>query len=677
MSRLQLEYFNNNEGIVSQKGAALTYRLYHELIQIEAWGKDSLRVRITQADKIRDDLPGALLSHEETGFKPATDAISITETGGSIRNGNIEARVTKKEGKLVFWDLKNNRELVREAQPHIWINGRVIRPLTGDSYKIEANFQAYDDEKFYGLGQHHHGKLNQKGCVIDLCQRNAHVTIPFLVSSRGYGFLWNNPAVGRVELGMGLTRWVADVAPQMDYWITAGDSVSDIMSNYVDATGHAPPLPYYASGFWQCRLRYKSQEEVLTVAREYKKRGLPLDIIVIDYFHWSHHGDWKFDSKFFPDPKAMVDELKEMNVEVMVSIWPTLQPDSENFEEMERRGLLLRNSRGPNVHHRFYDNPTLVEAKYITHYDATNPEGREFIWSKVKKNYHDLGIKIWWLDADEPEVEPVQPEMLRFHIGDGAAVYNISPMLHGMGFYKGMKEAGHEDGDIISLSRSGWAGSQRWGQAIWSGDITSTFETLAGQVRAGLNMGLSGIPWWTTDIGGFVEGNIYDETFRELIVRWFQYGAFCPLFRLHGFRDPMPEPQMGAANEVWVYGDEAYKILSNFLHIRERLRPYVMKQMDKAAKDGTPPMRPLFYDFESDAKSWDIEDEFLFGPSILVAPILKYKARSREVYLPAGAKWTNAWTDEVVDGGQTITVDAPLETLPLFLRDDAKLPIKA
>ena len=169
------------------------------------------------------------------------------------------------------------------------------------------------------------------------------------------------------------------------------------MSNYVDATGHTPPLPYYASGFWQCRLRYKSQEEVLTVAREYKKRGLPLDIIVIDYFHWNRHGDWKFDPKFFPDPKAMVDELKEMNVEIMVSIWPTLTPDSENFEEMERRGLLLRNARGPSVHHRFYDNPTLVEAKYITHYDATNPEGRDFIWSKVKKNYHDLGIKIWWL----------------------------------------------------------------------------------------------------------------------------------------------------------------------------------------------------------------------------------------------------------------------------------------
>lgn len=480
-----------------------------------------------------------------------------------------------------------------------------------------------------------------------------------------YVFLWSD--VKRIK---GLTQ-VAQ------YWVTTGDSVSDIMSNYVDATGHAPPLPYYASGFWQCRLRYKSQQEVLDVAREYKRRGLPLDIIVIDYFHWNRHGDWKFDPAAFPDPAGMVKELREMGVEIMVSIWPTLQPDSENFEEMERKGLLLRNARGPAVHHRFYDNPRITETLYITHYDATNPEGREFIWSKVKKNYHDLGIKIWWLDADEPEIEPVQPDMLRFHIGDGASVYNISPMLHGMGFYKGMRSAGHEDGDIISLSRSGWAGSQRWAQAIWSGDIESTFDVFAGQVRAGLNMGLSGIPWWTTDIGGFVHGNIHDTKFRELLVRWFQYGAFCPLFRLHGFREAMPEHQNGAPNEVWSYGEEVYRILSNFLHIRERLRPYVMEQMDKASKDGTPPMRPLFYDFEDDKQAWEIEDEFLFGPSILVAPIVEYQARSRQVYLPAGAKWTNVWTEQVFKGGQTILVDAPLEILPLFLRDGANLPIKA
>lgn len=447
------------------------------------------------------------------------------------------------------------------------------------------------------------------------------------------------------------------------------------MSNYVDATGHAPPLPYYASGFWQCRLRYRTQQEVLDVAREYKKRGLPLDIIVIDYFHWSHHGDWKFDPEAFPDPASMVKELKELGVEIMVSIWPTVTPDSENFEELERKGLLLRNARGPAVHHRFYDKPTLVEAKYITHYDATNPEGREFIWSKVKQNYHDLGIKIWWLDADEPEIEPVQPEMLRFHIGDGNAVYNISPYLHGMGFYNGMKLAGHKDGDIISLSRSGWAGSQRWAMAIWSGDITSRFETFSAQVRVGLNMALSGIPWWTTDIGGFVEGNIYDTEFRELLVRWFQYGTFCPLFRLHGFRDPITEPQNGAENEIWSYGEENYKILANFLHIRERLRPYVMEQMDKASKDGTPPMRPIFYDFADDKQAWETEDEFLFGPSILVAPVVEYKARSRQVYLPAGAKWTDAWTGQVLEGGQTITADAPLERLPLYLRDGAKLPI--
>ncbi|KAI9318776.1 glycosyl hydrolase, family 31 [Dichotomocladium elegans] len=664
--RLQLEYFNNNEGSFIQDGAALIYRLYHDIVRIEPWGKNSFRVRASQ-DKIKDDLPGALISLEERGLSQSDARIEINEVSATIRNGDIEARVSRVHGKLVFWDTKNNRELLGEAQPHMWIYGRHLKTLQGNTFKVEANFKAYDGEKLYGLGQDQHGCLDQKGCVIDLCQRNAHVTIPFLVSNRGYGFLWNNPAIGRVELGVNMTRWVAEQTQQMD---------ANIMGNYVDATGHAPTLPYYASGFWQCRLRYKSQEEVLSVAREYKKRGLPLDIIVIDYFHWPAFGDWKFDPVHFPDPVAMVNELKQMKIELMVSIWPTLQPDSENFEEAERRGLLLRNGRGPAVQHRFYDQPRITEHKYITHYDATNPDGREFIWSRVKKNYNDMGIKIWWLDACEPEVEPVHPEMLRFHIGDGLEVYNISPMLHGMGFYEGMKSAGHEDGDIISLSRSGWAGSQRWGQAIWSGDISSTFESLAAQVRAGLNMGLSGIPWWTTDIGGFVHGNIYEAEFKELIVRWFQYGAFCPLFRLHGFRDPLCEPQNGADNEVWSFGETAFDILSYYLHLRERIRPYVMEQMDKAAKDGTPPMRPVFYDFEDDKKAWDIEDQFLFGPDLLVAPVLEYKARERKVYLPKGARWTNAWTGEIFEGGQTTTVDAPLEQLPLFFRDEAVLPIK-
>ena len=271
---------------------------------------------------------------------------------------------------------------------------------------------------------------------------------------------------------------------------------------------------------------------------------------------------------------------------------------------------------------------------------------------------------------------PMHPDNLRYHLGSGLAVANLYPMMYAKGFYDGERTEGETD--IINLCRCAWAGSQRYGAAVWSGDIDSTFEELRIQVRAGLNIGLSGIPWWTTDIGGFFYGDPDDPKYRELLVRWFQYGAFCPLFRLHGFRMPftwVPTLQ-GGPNEVWSYGEEAYGILKEFLFLRERLRPYIMQQMRTASEKGTPPMRPLFFDFPKDLASYTVEDQFMFGPDLMVAPVLYEDTRAREVYLPAGSSWKDAWTGQVYQGGQTLTADAPLDKLPLYLRGDAQLPIK-
>jgi alpha-D-xyloside xylohydrolase len=524
------------------------------------------------------------------------------------------------------------------------------------------------------LGQHQHGRLDQKGCVIELAQRNTEVSVPFLLSNRGYGLLWHNPAVGRVELGQSGTRWVAEATRQLDYWITAGSTPGEIVARYADAVGHALPLPEWAAGFWQCKLRYRTQEELLSVAREYKRRGLPLSVIVIDFFHWTLHGDWQFDPECWPDPEGMVRELEDMGVKVMVSIWPTLNVLSSNFAEMERRGLLVRAAQGIPVHLPFRDNRPEGRV-YLQYYDATNPEARRFIWEQVREGYYRHGIKVWWLDVCEPEMVPMHPENLRYHLGHGLEVTNIYPLLHARGFYEGMRE--EEEEEIITLCRSAWAGSQRYGAAVWSGDIPSTFEALQAQVPAGLNIGLSGIPWWTTDIGGFFDGDPSSPYFRELIVRWFQYGVFCPLFRLHGFRQPASGWDSGGPNEAWSFGDEAYAIIREQLFLRERLRPYIMKQMDLAHEKGIPPMRPLFFDFPNDEESWAVEDEFMFGPDLLVAPVLHKDARSRQVYLPAGATWTDAWMDETFDGGQWITAEAPLERIPLYLREGARLPIRA
>lgn len=652
---------------------ALIWEQNHETVRIEPWGRDSLRVRATIGAATRDDLPGALLD-------PAAVAahIDIGEARATIRNGALTAEISSK-GLIRFLNAAGE-ELLAEEPPHfVHPPARYYKPLPGDLSHIEVRFKAYDGERFYGLGQHQHGKLDQKGCVIDLLHRNTEVAIPFALSNRSYGFLWHNPGAGRVELGANATRWVADGAPQLDYWVTVGDTPAAIMSRYADAVGHAPLLPTWAAGFWQCKLRYRTQDELLAVAREYQRRGLPLAVIVVDFFHWTLQGDWQFDPAFWPNPSAMVRELEAMGVKVMVSIWPTLNPLSPNFEAMKQRGLLVRNERGIVAHLTLGD--TRPEGNvHVVYYDPTNPEARQFLWEKARENYYRHGVKVWWLDVCEPEMYPMEPENLRYHAGNGLAVTNIYPLLHARAFYDGMRSEG--ESEIIHLCRSAWAGSQRYGAALWSGDIPSTFESLQIQVRAGLNAGLSGIPWWTTDIGGFHGGDPESPYFRELIVRWFQYGTFCPLFRLHGFRLPYQRGETskdltGGPNEVWSFGDEAYAIIRELMFLRERLRPYIMEQMRVAHETGAPPMRPLFFDFPEDGGCYAVDDAFLFGPDLLVAPVLDEGARSRAVYLPLGATWTDAWTGATFAGGQWITADAPLERIPLYLRDGAKLPIRA
>jgi alpha-D-xyloside xylohydrolase len=651
-----------------QRDDSLLWEQEHQTLQIEPWGRDSLRVRATMLASIRDDLPQALLEPVVTAAE-----IELGSQSATIRNGAIAAEVSENDGRIRFFHPATGAEYLAEKTVRHAPSARYLRPVGGDHFRVDVRFEAYDDERLYGLGQHQHGLLDQKGCVIDLVQINTESTIPFLLSSRGYGFLWNNPAVGRVELGRNATRWTAEATTQVDYWITAGDTPAGILENYADATGHAPMMPEWAAGFWQCKLRYSTQDELLAVAREHKRRGLPLSVIVADFFHWSLQGDWCFDPEKWPDPAAMVSELEEMGVKLMVSIWPTVNPLSASFDEMRRRGLLVRTERGLPALMTYADNRPEGPVHLYIH-DATHPEARAYVWERARKGYYRHGIRAWWLDESEPEIDPFHYDNLRYHLGHGLAVTNIYPQLYARAFYEGMRAEG--EGDILLLCRAAWAGSQRYGAAVWTGDIDSTFEALQAQVRAGLNMALSGIPWWTTDIGGFYGGDPDSATFRELMVRWFQFGAFCPLFRLHGWREPAvrhPVPS-GGPNEVWSFGDEAYAIIRDLLFLRERLKPYIMIQMELAHKRGIPPMRPLFFDFR-DRGCLEVDDQFMFGPDLLVAPVLQEGWRSRPVYLPAGSRWTDAWTGHASDGGQWVTADAPLERIPLYVRDGARLPI--
>jgi alpha-D-xyloside xylohydrolase len=647
-----------------------------EVLQVDAWGESGARVRATLGASVTETPGSALL---EAG---AVDAqVEIGDDKARLRNGDlvVEVHVNPEDRfspfpPLVRFLRADGTELLGESVPHFSSPAqRRFRRAGGDLFRCDVAFDAHPGERFYGLGQHQHGLLDQKGAVIDLVQRNTEVSVPFALSNRGYGLLWNMPGVGRVELGANGTRWAADAARQIDYWLTTGPTPAEIVSRYARATGLPPMLPEWASGFWQCKLRYRTQDELLEVAREHKRRGLPLSVIVCDYFHWTRQGEWRFDETEWPDPQAMVDELRELGVELMVSVWPTVNPNSENYAEMDRRGLLARNMSGLPLHLAFWDKGTPGQA-FMRFYDSTNPEARRFIWEKATEGYGRYGIRAFWLDACEPEILADNSEEARYFMGQGSEVQGIYPREHARGFYEGLRASGEDE--VLLLCRSAWAGSQRYGAAVWSGDIESTFEALAAQIPAGLNMGVSGIPWWTTDIGGFRNGDPTTSYFRELVVRWFQFGTFCPLFRLHGVREPGPlvgSGQTGAPNEVWSFGDEAYGLICEQLALRERLRPYVMAQMATASSTGLPPMRALFLEFPEEEPAWEVSDQFMLGPDVLVAPVTAEGARERDVYLPVGASWLDAWTGKAAGKSGWVTAAAPLERIPVYLREGGAL----
>jgi alpha-D-xyloside xylohydrolase len=648
-------------------GDSLIFRQDGETVMVTPWGRDSLRIRSVVMGEISDDNE-ALLEQEKT-----ESSITLGDDRAVITNGKIRAELVvqpwgqalqmtflNQKGEVLLQEIPNGGALQKKA--------RHFKPLVGGAFSLRASFVSDPSEKIYGMGQYQQEQMNLKGCNLELAHRNSQASIPFYVSSLGYGFLWNNAAIGEVHFGTNTTEWIAGATRQLDYWITAGDTPAEIMEAYADATGKAPMMPEYGLGFWQCKLRYYNQEQVLQVAREYKKRNIPVDVLVIDYYHWPRCGDWRFDEEYFPDPAAMVRELKEMGIETMVSIWPQVDWRSENYEEMKQQGLLVKINSGIDVQMNFHGNNVFM--------DATNPRTRRYVWEKCKKNYADLGIKTFWLDEAEPEFTTYDFETYRYFAGPVAEKGNIYPREYARLFYEGQKESGQDD--IVNLIRCAWAGSQRYGTLVWSGDIMSTYEDFRKQICAGIHMGLSGIPWWTTDIGGFHGGVTADADFRELLVRWFQFGTFCPVMRIHGCRQPIEEivnaagevrEGTGADNEIWSFGDEATPILEKFIRIREKMRDYTRSLMQEAHEKGAPVMRAMFYEFPQDGNCWNITDAYMFGPDILVAPICHEKAVSRSVYLPQGASWVLASDGRTFEGGQTVEIEAPLSTLPVFLRD--------
>ncbi|MCD7857615.1 MAG: family 31 glucosidase [Clostridiales bacterium] len=673
--------FENDNG-------ALVFYHQGEQVRIEAWGSDALRVRSTMQSAFSGNR-WALTEPVEQETAPAQVTIakephwvgdgSYDEREiATITNGRIRA-VVNFVGIISFYrdDTLLLREYFRSYDGTLSRESRCLKVVNrtwkgiigGSEYSLNVKFESNRGEKLFGMGQYQQQDMDLKGCVLELAQRNSQISVPFAVSSLGYGFLWNNPAVGRVTFGKNYTEWIARSTREMDYWITAADTPKQILANYTAATGRAGEFPEDLMGLWQCKLRYRTQAEVLEVAHRYQAEGIKIDQIVIDFFHWTVQGDWKFDKTYWPDPKAMVDELHSMGIKVLVSVWPSVDRRSENFGPMMEQGLLIRTERGAAQTYDYQGDCVEI--------DVFNPRAREYVWEVCKRNYYDYGIDAFWLDNSEPDFGVYDFEQYRYAAGPALAVSSLYPQLYSRVFYDPMHQEGRRP--VANLLRCAWAGSQKYGNVVWSGDVPSTFEALADQIQCGLNMGLAGIPWWTTDVGGFMTDDVNDPDFRELLVRWYQFAVYSAVLRMHGDRGPYNIPPMderdwgggylhtGQPNELWSYGEDVYAILRHYYDIRIDLHDYIKSLYDEASENGSPLIRAMFYEFPEDSACWELQDQYMFGSRYLVAPILQLHQRERQVYLPAGA-WRLTSTGEVFQGGCRVTVAAPLDYMPAFER---------
>jgi len=554
------------------------------------------------------------------------------------------------------------------------------RPSDPPFYQVGAIFVSPDDEHYYGLGQNQEGFLDHRGHRIE-CWQNYTATaapsvcVPFLVTNKGYGIVWDNPSKTVIEPGFNEeTRWTSEVGDRVSFFVIAGNTTDEIYAGYRLLTGTTPMLPKAAYGFIQCKQRYSSQEEVLAVAKGYRDRHLPLDVVVVDWFYWTKMGQIDMDPVKWPDPSAMNRQLHDMGVRTMISVWPRFEAGSRYYDFVRDKGWLIHLADGTPINGLPYD-------RAGSDIDTTNPDAARWYWETIRDNILSKGFDSLWADETEPDLPPNGSYL---HIGPGTRYFNVYPLFHTAALYDGFRRDMKQR--ALILSRDAYLGAQHNGAMFWSSDIYPTWDTLKRQVPTGLDFTASGMAYWSNDIGGWqylpaehhpahpplldpsdARANVggYDD-YPELYTRWFEYGAFLPIFRTHGSR---------LYNEVWTYGKAAEPILEKYLKLRYQLVPYIYSLGYRTYESGAPYMRALFMDFPNDPKVAGMGDEYMFGPAFLVAPVTEQGATSRSVYLPAGADWYNYWTNQRIHGGQTVQVAAPIDTLPLFVRAGSIVPL--
>lgn len=638
-----------------QSGAAVLIRLTTGVLRIKPCGNDIARVTFAPGTSV-PNLSNPALSDSACGDTTFT----VSQSNGliSINTPGLTIEVSLNSGAVRFRDAQGRLFLAETDWPY----PRKITPTVTDGMTTNRAYTWFSltpEESLYGLGQHETGLLNMRNQELELTQDNTNISIPFFLSSKGYGVLWNNGSAtewnNRFQQVLAIR---SDVAKAVDYYFIEGPQFDRIIAGYRRLTGQAPLMPRWAYGYWQSKLAYATSQQLVDTVTKYRQLGIPLDNIVLDAGWETVFGSRTF-TNAYPDPQGTVQALHNRHVQLMASIWPLYQPSSTNFDTMARNGWFIP---GGVTSMPPYSAGTRL-------YDAFSSGARKEYWKQAKRALYDIGVDAFWLDSSEPSdlYAEEHGSMLagaQTAMGNGSAYLNMYPLMTTSAIYDGQRSAG--DKRAFILTRSAFLGMQRNAAAAWSGDTLTTFAAFKRQIPAGLNYSMSGLPYWTTDIGGFVGGDTNDPHYQELFVRWFEYGMFCPIFRAHGARPN---------NELWSYGDAAQRTLTLYDKLRYRLMPYIYSVAARTTFEGYTPMRALAFDFRTDPNALNISDEFLFGPSLLVAPVTDPSATARDVYLPAGTDWYDFWTGERLHGGQTVHRSAPLNVIPVYVRAGTVLPL--
>jgi alpha-D-xyloside xylohydrolase len=617
---------------------------------------------------------------------PQKTVFSVKQQGDelSLKSENLKVILNLKNGKISF-TTPSGVKLLSEKESGVKFTD--FDDAGSKTYTVSQSYLLDKDEAIYGLGQQQQGKMIQRNLKLNMVQGNTDDYIPFFLSNKGYGLYWDNYSPTLFADNQEETSFKSDVADGVDYYFMSGGNADGVIAQMRDLTGQAPMFPLWTFGFWQSKERYKSQDELLGVVKKYRELGVPLDGIIQDWQYWGSNYLWnamEFLNDEFPNPQKMVNDVHNLNAHMIISIWNSFGPQTKQYRELDKIGALMNFQTWPQSGSTLWP-PKRDYPSGVRVYDPYNPAARDIYWKYLNDGIFKLGMDGWWMDSSEPDHLDFKPSDLdnKTFLGSFRKVRNAFPLMT-VGGLSQHQRATSSDKRVFILTRSAFAGQQRYGANTWSGDVTASWDALKSQISAGLNFSLSGVPYWNSDIGGFFlskfRKKLEDAGYRELYARWIQFGAFCPMMRSHG---------EGAPREIYQFGkkgDKVYDAIEKYINLRYSLLPYIYSASWDVTANQSSMMRALVMDFANDKKALDINDEYMFGKSILVCPVTTAMysknteedfstIKSKELYLPLGSDWVDFWTGEKLSGGKTVAKEAPLDIMPLYVKAGSILPI--